>query len=217
MRMSGATISSASARWIPTAASIAAFGILERREEAVARLLDDLAAGVGDALAHELVVAREQPLPLVVPERLQELRGVDDVGEEEGATRFDAAEQLLDACLLDGGAESLERGQRRLELDRTRMRVSAPHVGDAEKRSRACGLVRCPDPLPVLACLLQRRDRRPASRAPRPRSGHARSARSRRTRQRVDHRSCTRRRCSSLSSVAARAVLRSPAATAIST
>src|SRR6187549_2978923 len=42
-------------------------GVLERREEAVAGLLHDLAASLRDALANELVVAGEQSLPLVVP------------------------------------------------------------------------------------------------------------------------------------------------------
>ena len=105
-------------------------------------------------------MAREQALPLVVPERLQEPRRVDDVREEERATRLDAAEQLLDARLLDGAAPSRSKvDERRLELDRTRVLVAAPQVGDAEQRSRARGLVRRSDALPLLAGVLQRRDR----------------------------------------------------------
>ena len=62
--------------------------VLERREEAVAGLLHDLAAALQDPLAHELVVAREQLPPLLVAERLEQLRRVDDVGEEERPPRL---------------------------------------------------------------------------------------------------------------------------------
>ena len=137
--------------------------ILERREEAVAGLLDDLAAGVRDALAHELVVAREQALPLVVTERLQQLRRVDDVREEERATRFDAAQELLDARLLDGRAEPLEGGQRRLELDRTRVLVSAPHVGDAESARARAVSYGAPTPCHSSAPAAETRSRRPVA------------------------------------------------------
>ena len=57
-----------------TAASSAAFGLCERREEAVAGLLNDLAAAVGDLLLEQLVVPGEQLLPLLVAERLQSSR-----------------------------------------------------------------------------------------------------------------------------------------------
>src|SRR5439155_11318562 len=90
--------------------------ILKGREEPVAGLLDHLSAAREDSLAHELVVPSEQLSPLLVAERLEQLRRVDDVGEKKRAVRLDPAEELLDALLVELCSESLEGRKRCLEL-----------------------------------------------------------------------------------------------------
>src|SRR5215218_3713541 len=86
--------------------------IVERREEAVAGPLDHLSAALDDPLADQLVVAREQPLPLFCAERLEQLGRIDDVGEDEGAARFEPAQKLLRALLVQLGTQTLEYRQR---------------------------------------------------------------------------------------------------------
>src|SRR5829696_6786663 len=91
---------------------------VEGGEEAVPRLLDHLAAAVDDSVAEQLVVPGEQPLPLHIAECFQEPGRADDVREDERAACLLAAEKLLDALLVDLRYQTLERGERRLELDR---------------------------------------------------------------------------------------------------
>ena len=69
-----------------------------------------------DPVAHELVVTCEELPPVRVAERLEELRGADDVGEEERTLTLDPAEELLGTLLVEPRAELLERGEGRLQL-----------------------------------------------------------------------------------------------------
>src|SRR5438034_5488101 len=66
----------------------------ERREEAVSRLLDDLAAAVRNLLLEQLVVPREQLLPFLVAERLEQPGRADDVREHERASCLLTTEEL---------------------------------------------------------------------------------------------------------------------------
>src|SRR5436190_7749077 len=91
----------------------------ERREEAVSRLLDDLAAAVRDLLLEELVVPREQLLPFLVAERLEQSRRADDVREQKRAPRLLPAEELRSALrvcprpdALEGCVSGIELGDR---------------------------------------------------------------------------------------------------------
>ena len=99
---------------------------LEGRKEAVARLLHDLATRADDRLTDELVVPGEQPPPLLVTQRVRQLRRVDDVGEEERAVcRLVYAEVLLRPLLVELRAQLRERRKGALELDRSAVLVAA--------------------------------------------------------------------------------------------
>src|SRR6185436_12996496 len=87
--------------------------VVEGGEEAVAGALDDLAALVDDPLAQDLVVAREQSLPLLVAERLEQLGRVHDVGEDERPSCLETPEALLHALFVELRTEALERRERR--------------------------------------------------------------------------------------------------------
>src|SRR5439155_6080884 len=58
---------------------------VERHEEPVARVLDLLAPVLVEERTERLVVPPEDVLPAVFPDRLEEIRGLHDVGEHERA------------------------------------------------------------------------------------------------------------------------------------
>ena len=133
--------------------------IFERREKAVAGLLDDLAAGVDDPLTNELVVSSEELPPLLVPERLEKPGRVDDVGEEKRAPGLELAEQLLGALYLEPRPQPFERCERALELDVSSMLVASAEIRHPEQHSNLSGLVRSANALPCVACSLEMPDR----------------------------------------------------------
>ena len=136
---------------MPTAASIAALGFPNEAKKPSPVFLITSPPRLRDPLANELVVAREQLLPLVVAEGREQLRRVDDVGEEERAARLEPAEELVRALLVEPGAEPLERRQRSLELDGSAVLVTPPPKCDAEQHARLRGLVGRADPLPLVS------------------------------------------------------------------
>ena len=124
----------------------------ERREEPVSGLLDHLAAALDDPRAHELVVEREELAPLLVAEGLDQLRRVDDVGEEERSVPLDAPEQLLGALLVELCPQPLEGRERRLQLGRRAVIVPLVPEDDPEQHPRLRRLVRRSDLLPFVPC-----------------------------------------------------------------
>ena len=78
-------------------------------------------------------------LPLFVAERLEQLGRVDDVGEDERPARLEPPEALVHALLVQLRPEALERRERRLELGGRRVLVAdgtrAP-AASARARSR---------------------------------------------------------------------------------
>src|SRR5262249_12209318 len=122
----------------------------ERREEAVAGLLDDLAAGAGDLLFEHLVVPREQLLPLLVAERLEEPCRADDVREEERAPRLLPAEELRGTLGVGLRADPLEGRVRSVEFGDRSVLVAAPAECEPEEDARLCGLERRADLAPLV-------------------------------------------------------------------
>src|SRR5215207_965181 len=105
----------------------------EDGEEPVAGLLCDLTAELDDLLADDGIVPGQELLPLLVPERLQELRRPDDVGEEERARRLLPAEELSGSLRVAPGADPLERSQSGLELLLGGVLVALPAEGEREQ------------------------------------------------------------------------------------
>src|SRR4029453_19497630 len=93
-----------------------------------------------------------------VAEGLEELRRVDDVGEEEGPPGLALPEERLRAGRLRSRAEALEGREGPLELDGSCVLVARPRVGDAEEHARTSGLVRRAHTLPTVASSLQLHD-----------------------------------------------------------
>ena len=60
---------------------------VEHGEEPVAHRLDLATAVVGELLAHDAVVLVQELAPAAVAERRRQLRGADDVGEQQGQQR----------------------------------------------------------------------------------------------------------------------------------
>ena len=112
------------------------------REEAVSRLLDHLAAGLGEPLPHALVVAGEHPLPLLLAERLRIL--VDSTMSVKTNVRRAGRAELL-------RPSSSSMAPRRSNVARAAPSspvapclVAAVAVGDAEEQARGRPIVRRP-------------------------------------------------------------------------
>ena len=123
-------------------------GTIERGEEAVAGLLDHLAALCRQELAQGPVVPGQELLPLGLSERLGELRRVDDVREHEGSRERHLAEELGGALSGENCAETLEGGSRVGQLLVGALVVTELSERDAEEQLRLGRLVRDPDLAP---------------------------------------------------------------------
>ena len=102
-----------------------------------------------NCFAQQRVMPVEELLPLLLPERLQQLRGVDDVREDEGPMGSGRLpEQLHRPLRVEHGPETFERRLRRLVLGVRPFAVALLLVGHAERDARLGRLVRSADPGP---------------------------------------------------------------------
>ena len=125
-------------------------GPVERDEEAVARVVDLLAAVACEGRPELPVVPSEELGPCLVAHQPDQVRGGDDIGEHEcpghvgrrGRRRRRLPEQRVDPLQIERRAEALEHGASRPEVPAGRCRVAFPRDRLGVAQPSACALVR---------------------------------------------------------------------------
>ena len=194
IRTSGATISAASARWIPTAASIAAFGFSNeaKKPSPVCLTTSPPASAIRSRMSSLCRASRRFHLssPSVSSSLVESTMSVNrnvrraSTRPSSSLTRFSSGRAPSRSKVASAPSSSTA------EACSSPLRAYA----DAQEHPRSRGLVRRAYLLPVVARALERPDGARPSPSPRDESGHARGGASRRTRLLAGFRSCTSRR-----------------------
>ena len=159
MRTSGATISSASVRWIPIAASTAAFGLSKeaKKPSPVFLMTSPPLSTIRSrtSASWRSSSRRHFSSPSVSSSLVESTMSV-----KRNVRRVPyPAELLVRPCLVDLRAETLEGRERALELARRGLLVASPPERGAEQHARQRRLVRGADLLPFVAGAAQALDR----------------------------------------------------------